>query len=336
MVFFHPVLAVGEEEVEHLVLAVVEAQRVPRGVLAAPGVVVEVEVDRAVEAPDALVLVLHGVGVDDVHDYGYAEAVGLVDEGFELVGGAETARSGEEVRHMVAEGTVVGMLLYGHDLDGVVAVGGDARQNLCAEVGVGAHAFFLLRHAYVALVDEQGLSVGLEALVGPAERLGGSVDLCGEYVGRGVLDYSRGIGRDAFVFAAGPLYEHLVELSVVHGAGSEMAFPYSRQTAVEAFELVLRDGLPARRNRPRDKRRWHSAPIRGTPSCRRRSGGGRNSGVRWRSRRASRCRPSDGRACARRRHGALRWPEHRAEPRVVAEYGKLTGTFHYNIIVVSR
>ena len=63
----YPVFAVGEQEMEHLGLAVVEQQRVPGGMLAACAGV-EVLVVRAVEARQALGLVLDGVAVDDVKD----------------------------------------------------------------------------------------------------------------------------------------------------------------------------------------------------------------------------------------------------------------------------
>ena len=67
VVFVEPILAVGEQEMEHLGLSVVEAEAVPRGVLAASAVV-EVLIARAVEASESLQFVLHGVGMHQVHD----------------------------------------------------------------------------------------------------------------------------------------------------------------------------------------------------------------------------------------------------------------------------
>ena len=151
MIFLEPVLAVGEEEVEHLVLAVIEAEGVPCRVFAA-GVGIEVCGACAVDACYPLVLVLHGVGVHDVHYHGDAEFVGAVDEAFQLLGGAEARRCGEEVAHVVAERAVVGVFLDGHYLYGIVAVGGDARKHVVAEFGICAHPFALLGHADVALI----------------------------------------------------------------------------------------------------------------------------------------------------------------------------------------
>ena len=121
-----PVADVGEQEAADLVAAVVEALRVPRRVLAALAGV-EVLVAGAVEVVEALGEVLDGVGVDDVQQDGEAEAVGGVDEVLEVLGRAEARGRGEEVRDVVAEGAVVGVLLDGHELDGVVAGAGDAR-----------------------------------------------------------------------------------------------------------------------------------------------------------------------------------------------------------------
>ncbi len=56
---------------------------------------------------------------------------------------------------MVSEGAIVGVLLQGHDLDGVVAQLADARQHGHAEVQVAVHAWLLTGHADVAFVDAQ-------------------------------------------------------------------------------------------------------------------------------------------------------------------------------------
>ena len=105
-----------------------------------------------------------------IHDYGYAGLVCGVYQRLKLLGGAEAARRREEVAHMVAERPIVRMLLYRHYLYGVVAVGGDARQHVLAELVVRAHTLALLRHAYVAFVYQQRLRVGTESVNGPAVR----------------------------------------------------------------------------------------------------------------------------------------------------------------------
>ena len=61
----------------------------------------------------------------------------------------------KEVGDMVSEGAIVGVLLQGHDLDGVVPQLADAWQHGHAEVQVTVHARLLTGHADVALVDAQ-------------------------------------------------------------------------------------------------------------------------------------------------------------------------------------
>ena len=241
MIFFHPELAVAQQEVEHFVLAVVEAKRVPCGMLAA---VAGVEVLRAgaVEASEALGLVLDGVAVHYVHNHGNALRVGLVDEGLELFGRTEAAAGGEEVADVVAEGAVVGMLLYGHYLYGVVAVSHDAGQHVGAEFVVGAHALVLLGHAYVALVDEQRLGVGHEAVgVAPLEALVGLPHLGREDGRLFVLHHARGVGGDAFAHTAGPVHHHLVELSVADVTRSQVQLPHAAvaEASGAVFQLFL-------------------------------------------------------------------------------------------------
>ena len=102
LVLLQPELAVGQQEIQHGILAVIEAQRVPCRVFAL-AIAVEVQVARAVKAAQALDLVLHRMGVHDVHDNGHAGGMGVIDEVFQLLRSAETRRGCIETRHMVAE-----------------------------------------------------------------------------------------------------------------------------------------------------------------------------------------------------------------------------------------
>ena len=59
----------------------------------------------------------------------------------------------KKVGHVVAEGAVVGVLHDGHELDGVVAEGFDAGEDVGGELVVGADFFFFGGHADVGFVD---------------------------------------------------------------------------------------------------------------------------------------------------------------------------------------
>ena len=201
----------------------------------------------AVEASETFVLVLYGVAVHYVHNHGYASRMCGVHQCLELLGRAETARRSEEVADMVAERAVIRVFLNGHNLYGVIAVGCDARQHEFAELVVGAHAFALLRHAYVAFVYEQGLGVGHEIVVLPFVGAVGMPYLRREYGCLFVLDYACGVGRDALARASGPAYYHFVKLAVADVVGCETEFPHSVvvNACGSVFQLLLPPGKVA-------------------------------------------------------------------------------------------
>jgi hypothetical protein len=70
------------------------------------------------------------MGMDQVHDHGNAPFVGRIDQVHEIFRRTEPGRRGEKAGDMVAEGAVIGMLLDGHELNGVVAGIDDARQDI--------------------------------------------------------------------------------------------------------------------------------------------------------------------------------------------------------------
>ena len=127
------------------------------------------------------------------------------------------------------------MLLDGHDLDGIVAVGNDARQYVHTEFLIGTHTLAVLRHADVALVDEQRARVGHKVLDLELVGLFGCPHLGREDVGLLVLNHARGIGRDALAFSALPVHAQLVQVAVVHGALGQNDFPIA---VVQPFQLV--------------------------------------------------------------------------------------------------
>ena len=116
---------------------------------------IEILVGVAGKIAQTLDFVLHGMRVNDVHDDGNALGMGRIDKGLQLLGCAETARRGKERTHVVAEGAVVRVLLYGHNLNAVVACLDHARQHIVLEFRVGSHLFGILSHADVALINQQ-------------------------------------------------------------------------------------------------------------------------------------------------------------------------------------
>ncbi len=180
----------------------------------------------AVQLVDPFVEVLHVVGVHEVHDDGDAQLVRPLHQRLQLLGGAEARRRGEEVRHMVAERSVVGVLGDSHQLHGVVAVLADDGQNLLREFAVAAHPFALLGHADMGFVDQQVAVPGdIEPVVRPVEGLR-NPELGRVVLRLVVLHHARGVGRNAVVPAVVAVHVDLVERAVreaigVHGVGQE-------------------------------------------------------------------------------------------------------------------
>ena len=166
--------------------------------------------------------------------------MGLVDEGFQLFGRAEAAAGGEERRHMVTEGTIVGVLLNGHDLDGIVASLGHAGQHVVLELCVAAHFLSILSHTDVALVDEQRTFLGLKAVFLPHIGLGRIPHLGRENLRLIVLHHAAAPCRNALAFTAVPLHLHLVELAVLQVLFLQTQLPVAGAfNALAAVVLVL-------------------------------------------------------------------------------------------------
>ncbi len=94
---------------------------------------------------------------------------------------------------MVAEGTVVGVLHDGHELDGVVAEAGDAGEDVVGEFIEGADFAFFLGHADVGFVDAE-TAVLFGGWVFELVGFGGVPILRDEAFGIGVLDDAADVG----------------------------------------------------------------------------------------------------------------------------------------------
>ena len=69
----------------------------------------------------------------DVHHHGDSHPVSLVHQVLEFVRGSETRTHGEEIRNLVAEGTIVRMFLERHYLNCVISKLLDPRKHIQAE-----------------------------------------------------------------------------------------------------------------------------------------------------------------------------------------------------------
>ena len=129
---------------------------------------------------------------------------------------------------MIAERSIVGMLLDGHDLDGIIAISDDTRQYLLAKLAIGPHLLLVLRHSDMALIDQERLRLRRQRLRHPTVRRLGRPHLCREDMRLFILHHAVGPGRYALAFSTIPLDVHLIKLSVAQGVDRKRELPVVR------------------------------------------------------------------------------------------------------------
>ena len=201
MVFFQPVFAVREQEMDDIVLAVIKAEAVPcRMVMPIAGV--KILVGIACEVPEPFRLIARRVAVHEIHDDRDAHAMCGIDELLELLWRAETGAGRKERAHMITEAAIIRVLLDRHHLNGVVAVPLDPGQNVFCELFIGADLFSIARHADMALINEQRVTIGAKMPVLPDIGLFRRPDLRRENFRLRILHHALAPGGDAFSLAA--------------------------------------------------------------------------------------------------------------------------------------
>ena len=165
-----PELAVAQQEVNHLVLTVVEAETVPSRMFVTVARI-EILVRIAGKIAKALNLVLHCMRMNDIHDNSNTILMSRINKILQLFRSTETAAGCKEAAHMITEGTIIWMLLDSHDLDAVVTVLDDARQYILLELSIGTYLLGILTHTDMALIDQKRSSLCLESLLLPFVRL---------------------------------------------------------------------------------------------------------------------------------------------------------------------
>ena len=238
VILIKPELTVREQEMEHFVLAVVEAEAIPSRMLPTIAVM-EILIAGTIEVTESLEFILHCMAVHEIHDHMHAATVRVIDESLQFIRRTETAGSCKEVRYMVAEGAVIGVLLDGHDLDAVIAELVDTRQHIAAELLVGIHFLLFRRHTDMAFVDiERALLFKAFAFVFPLE-LGFVPNLRREDLRLLVLYNTTYIGRNTLSVAAVPFYEQLVHLAVGHRFLRQLGFPNAVAYRLKTIGLIL-------------------------------------------------------------------------------------------------
>ena len=172
------------------------------------------------------------MGVNDVHNYRQTHRVRHTNQLLQLFGRAESTRRSIEIRNVITERAVVGVLGNGHQLHCVVARATNLGQNLARKFAVRSHARPLLRHTHVSLVYQQRAErLGVELIALPIEPLGGCPKLSRVIFRLVILHYTGGVCGNAIVPTVVAVYSHFVgravrEFVLIHCVGQENA-PYT-------------------------------------------------------------------------------------------------------------
>ena len=241
VVFVEPVLAVAQEEVHHLILTIVEAETVPSWMLVSVARI-EVLVRITGKITETFHLILHCMRVNDIHNDSDAILMSCINERLELLRGSETAAGSKEAAYVIAEGSIIRMLLDSHDLNAVVTILNDTWQHLLLELGVGSNLLSILSHSDMALIDEQRSGVWLEGLLLPLVRLR-APNLRREYLGLLILNHTVSPCRDTLAFSTFPVHLHLEEITVLHCLFREFQLPVAG--TLDTLGTILRAFLPA-------------------------------------------------------------------------------------------
>ena len=125
-VFLQPELAVRQQKVQNLRLAVIETAAAPRRMFAARSGM-EILIAAPVEMRKPVALVAHRMAVHEIHDDAKPHAVGGVDKRLQVVGRTEPRRCGKERRDVITERPVIRMFHNRHQLHRIVTGRLDAR-----------------------------------------------------------------------------------------------------------------------------------------------------------------------------------------------------------------
>lgn len=139
LILLHIETQVAQKETQNFIAAIVKQPRVPK-LMASLLALVEIEVICAVKLVETVLDILAGVRVDNVQEHLDAHSVGSVNELHQVLWRTITTRHGEKVGDLVSKGRIVGVLLDGHELDGIVSELLDAREDIGGKLLKLTHA----------------------------------------------------------------------------------------------------------------------------------------------------------------------------------------------------
>ena len=146
---------------------------------------------------------------------------------------------------MIAEASIIRMLLNSHNLDTVVTVGCNTWQYVFAEFVISTNLFGILCHTYVAFVNHQRTYVGVEYFLLEFIRFCRIPYLCAEYLGLIILHYTSSPCRNSLTFATIPAYQHLVKVTMMQRIFRKTNFPVIGTS--QTFQFIACCRFPVRK-----------------------------------------------------------------------------------------
>ena len=187
---------------------------------------VEIQVFTSVEKAETFRLIVHAVGMDYIHNHCNTSSVRVIHQMLELFRSPEPGGQCIEIGYLIAERTVVRMLLQGHYLQRVIAQFLHVRKDIGTELLERRHLLVLGTHPDMTFIYKRMRSRS-RALMLPFVRLFRLPDLRAEHLGHRVLHHTVHVGRQPLTSAARPLDEEFVQFPVMEEHARNLYLPVS-------------------------------------------------------------------------------------------------------------
>ena len=187
---------------------------------------VEIQVFTSVEKAETFRLIVHAVGMNDIHHHCDTSPVRIVHQMLELFRSPEPGGQCIEIGYLIAERPVVRMLLQGHYLQRVIAQFLHVRKDIGTELLERSHLLILGAHSDMTFIYKR-MRPRSRSLMFPLIWLFRLPDLCAEHLGHRVLHHTVHVGRQPLTSAARPLDEEFVQFSVMEEHARNLYLPVS-------------------------------------------------------------------------------------------------------------
>ena len=143
------------------------------------------------------------MGMHQVHNHGNPHAVSGIDQRLEFLRCPKPRRGSKKVGHMVTKRAVVRVLHHRHQLNGSIARGMDAREDVLFKFKIGPYPLFFLRHPHMTLVNEgHGCRfIQWKFLIRPWKWVLRKPELSGKILAFLVLHHATNVGRNTIQVA---------------------------------------------------------------------------------------------------------------------------------------